>query len=233
MYEVNPGTDVNAVEEESPNAGMPSWGSLAVAPGATPEMQGLQQQTLELQQRQMALRQKQFDDAKALLMQQRAGPGVSERLYQLSAALAAPMYGRGGVSGLMNNLAPMMARQRTETRVGEEGRAKELLGMQQKYDTGTLEGEKDILDYKYKLAELARKSGQTQVVWSEKLQRFVPKNTIAVIGRGTLDGAPTLHYNTGDVGVQQPDGTYAVYDAGGTLIGKADNQGRPVNGATP
>jgi hypothetical protein len=74
-------------------------------------------------------RQKYYDDLTAKITAQRAGPSFSERMYQLSAALAAPTTTRG-FSGVMGNVMPVLQKQQQAQREGEVKRQDALNALQ-------------------------------------------------------------------------------------------------------
>jgi hypothetical protein len=72
---------------------------------------------------------KYYDDLTAKIMAQRTGPSFSERMYQLSAAFAAPTATRG-FSGVMGNVMPVLQKQREAQREGEIKRQDALSALQ-------------------------------------------------------------------------------------------------------
>jgi hypothetical protein len=75
-----------------------------------------------------------------------SGPSASERLYQLSAALARPTRRGSGVAGVMENLSPVMAAQSAARRTAaDEQRDLELRYLQGRMGAST-EEQKAILD---------------------------------------------------------------------------------------
>lgn len=110
----------------------------------------------EAQRQQVAERRKaRFEAATADLAKERSGPGLSERLFQLSAALAAPVPVRGGrFNGVMGNVMPVLARQSAAQREGATLDADKLRLLREKYeDAGDEDAEKGI-STQLKLAEL-------------------------------------------------------------------------------
>jgi hypothetical protein len=81
-------------------------------------------------EQELRLKQQEFYDRMARQIEERrAGPSTSERLFQLSAALARPTSVRG-FSGVMNNVMPVLQEQAKAAREGEEGRAEALNALQ-------------------------------------------------------------------------------------------------------
>lgn len=72
---------------------------------------------------------KYYDDLTAKIMAQRTGPSFSERMYQLSAAFAAPTATRG-FSGVMGNVMPVLQKQQETQREGEIKRQDALSALQ-------------------------------------------------------------------------------------------------------
>jgi hypothetical protein len=84
----------------------------------------------------MARRQKLQSDQQAFydlmarqLQERRTGPSTSEQLFELSAALARPTTVRG-LSGVLNNVIPVLQQQAKATREGTEGRTEALNALQ-------------------------------------------------------------------------------------------------------
>jgi hypothetical protein len=74
-------------------------------------------------------RQAYYDDLTAKLTAQRAGPSFSERMFQLSAALAQPT-SRRGFGGVLANVAPVLQAQEQAKREGEVKRQDALKALQ-------------------------------------------------------------------------------------------------------
>ena len=70
-------------------------------------------------------RQAYYDDLTAKITAQRAGPSFSERMFQLSAAFAAPTATRG-FGGVMGNIMPVLQAQQQAQRAGEMSRQEAL-----------------------------------------------------------------------------------------------------------
>lgn len=78
----------------------------------------------------LQLQQQAFYDRMAKqLEQRRTGPSTSERLFELSAALARPTTVRG-FSGVLSNVMPVLQQQAKATREGAEGRMEALNALQ-------------------------------------------------------------------------------------------------------
>lgn len=73
--------------------------------------------------------QKYYDDLTAKIMAQRTGPSFSERMFQLSAALAQPT-SRRGFGGILSNVAPVLQAQEQAEREGMDKRQEALRALQ-------------------------------------------------------------------------------------------------------
>jgi hypothetical protein len=72
---------------------------------------------------------KYYDDLTAKIMAQRTGPSFSERMFQLSAALAQPT-SRRGFGGILGNVAPVLQAQEQAEREGMDKRQEALRALQ-------------------------------------------------------------------------------------------------------
>lgn len=72
---------------------------------------------------------KYYDDLTAKIMAQRTGPSFSERMFQLSAALAQPT-SRRGFGGVLANVAPVLQAQEKAEREGMDKRKDALSALQ-------------------------------------------------------------------------------------------------------
>lgn len=72
---------------------------------------------------------KYYDDLTAKIMAQRTGPSFSERMFQLSAALAQPT-SRRGFGGILANVAPVLQAQEQAEREGMDKRRDALSALQ-------------------------------------------------------------------------------------------------------
>jgi hypothetical protein len=136
---------------------------------------------------------------------ERVGPSFSERMYQLSAAFAAPTTTRG-FGGVMGNIMPVLQKQQEERRVGEIKRkeALEALAGQQLAAKKELLGQE--LTTELKLGELERKANAPRM----------PK----VVGTETVNGKIVVI-------TQDPD----TNEIGKTEIGEAPQGLKLVPGA--
>ena len=109
----------------------------SVAPAdVAPAEVGASESGLSAARAAMARRQKLQSDQQAFydlmarqLQERRTGPSTSEQLFELSAALARPTTVRG-LSGVLNNVMPVLQQQAKATREGAEGRTEALNALQ-------------------------------------------------------------------------------------------------------
>lgn len=143
-----------------------------------------------------------------------------ENLLALSAAFFQPTRQRG-FAGMMANVMPTLQGIASQ-READQRKKEELLrtyGMETaKSRLGMAETEAKMAERQY-AAALKNEQPKPMGVWSESLQRFVPKDAPAVIQSGTTpDGKRTEKMSDGSIRVYQPDGSVKVYDAGGNLV---------------
>ncbi len=104
-----------------------------------------------------------FDRIAKQLAERRTGPSTSEQLFELSAALARPTTVRG-LSGVLNNVMPVLQQQAKATRVGTEGRAEALTAMQLAQNKGAMDLADQEVDTQVKLAGLVAKGSALRPV---------------------------------------------------------------------
>jgi hypothetical protein len=153
-------------------------------------------------------RQAYYDDLSAKLAARQAGPSFSERMYELSAALAAPTSVRG-FGGVMGNVMPVLQAQQKAQRAGEMSRQEALdklraaqLGQQEE-----LLGQE--LDTEIELAKLTR-----------------PKPS-RVVGNTVIAGVPSVIMQDADGNIT----TKPLVDEptkGPSLTGKTETRGGVV-----
>jgi hypothetical protein len=103
-----------------------------------------------------------FDRIAKQLAERRTGPSTSEQLFELSAALARPTTVRG-LSGVLNNVMPVLQQQAKATRVGTEGRAEALTAMQLAQNRGAMDLADQEVETELKLAELRSKDAKANL----------------------------------------------------------------------
>lgn len=223
---VNPPAQAAAASAEIPQPG----GFAVAGAGEDPRVADLYQKFEAAQEHRDEVYRQQFEAAQQALMEQRMGPSLSERLFNLSAAFAAPKR-QPGFSGVMDKIAPVMARDAADARSGRDQRATALRALQDQYAERGLMSEDAQLQHEQALLKLQmdaeNKDNATQ--WSENYGRFLPKNKPVVLERGTVDGKTVFQYSDGTMRIPQEDGTMQVYDAGGRFLGTADAEGNPVD----
>lgn len=163
-----------------------------------------------------------YKDAEENIRQQRQQSMFSpENLLALSAAFFQPTRSRG-FGGAMANVLPVLQNAAAQ-READERKKQELLreyGMEtSKLQLGYLDKNLASADRAYLAAARAAAKPPSMGVWSENLQRFVPKDQPTVIQSGSMkDGRRTEKMSDGSLRVYNGDGSYSVYDAGGKLI---------------
>lgn len=137
----------------------PGTSSLAVEGG---EDDDLQNELLHHYDKVDRMRTLQFEQARQAIEKQRMGPSLSERLYALSAAFAAPQRYKG-FTGMMANVMPVMAKYSGEARTAKDDRVTKLQDLASKYLEGNIEGEGDKIKTRLdiaKLRDLQRKANE-------------------------------------------------------------------------
>ena len=118
--------------------------------------------------------QARYDAQAKALAEKRYGPSFSERMFQLSAALATPTAQRG-IGGILANVTPVLQAQMQAKREGELSRREAL----EKLDANRLAQEmglaKQGLSTSLALANLAKKGTGSQVTYATDRGGFVPK----------------------------------------------------------
>lgn len=138
--------------------------NVAAAEGA-PAEGGLSAVRDVIKRRQALQRDQQayYDQMARQLEERRTGPSTSERLFELSAALARPTTVRG-FSGVLNNVMPVLQQQAKATREGTEGRMEAANALQLARIKGALGLADTELDTELKLAKLLKGSALRPVV---------------------------------------------------------------------
>ena len=121
-------------------------------------------------------REKYYDKIAKALEEKRYGPSFSERMFQLSAAFAAPTSTRG-FSGVMGNVMPVLAAQQKARREGEISRREALEQLEANRLTNRLGLARQDTQTKIALAKLdaaARKALQPNLVFADGAWRMKP-----------------------------------------------------------
>ena len=167
-------------------------------------------------------REKYYDRIAKALEEKRYGPSFSERMFQLSAAFAAPTSTRG-FSGVMGNVMPVLAAQQKARREGEISRREALEQLEANRLTNRLGLAKQDTQTKIALARLA-KQGTGPGQWSERFGRYIPKSGPPVpVKVGVLGGRRIVTYTDGNsrlYGVGGNPKAYEILDAAGNVIGQ-------------
>ena len=163
-----------------------------------------------------------YDKIAKALEEKRYGPSFSERMFQLSAAFAAPTSTRG-FSGVMGNVMPVLAAQQKARREGEISRREALEQLEANRLTNRLGLAKQDTQTKIALARLA-KQGTGPGQWSERFGRYIPKSGPPVpVKVGVLGGRRIVTYTDGNsrlYGVGGNPKAYEILDAAGNVIGQ-------------
>jgi len=145
-----------------------------------------------------AERKKYYDDLALKTRERREGPSFSERMYQLSAAFAAPTETRG-FSGVIGNIMPVLQAQQKAKREGEIKREDALSALA--------------------AAQLAQREGLAEQELETELELFKlnrPKPS-RVVGNTTIGGVPSVI-------MQDADGNITTKPLAGETAGGAPNK---------
>lgn len=123
-------------------------------------------------------RQRQFDDAKRYIEETYRGPSLSEQLMTISQALLSPR-AYGGVKGTLAKLAPAFGGIQKSQRTAAEQRAKMLMDLQQRYQTGELEAEGDVL--KSNLAVIKARAAANKPTWARTVDPVTGEVTMTPV----------------------------------------------------
>lgn len=119
-------------------------------------------------------REKYYDRIAKALEEKRYGPSFSERMFQLSAAFAAPTSTRG-FSGVMGNVMPVLAAQQKARREGEISRREALEQLEANRLTNKLGLARQDTQTKIALANLAKKGVGSSVTYMADRGGYGPK----------------------------------------------------------
>lgn len=162
-----------------------------------------------------------YDKIAKALEEKRYGPSFSERMFQLSAAFAAPTSTRG-FSGVMGNVMPVLAAQQKARREGEISRREALEQLEANRLTNKLGLARQDTQTKIALAKLA-KQGTGPGQWSERFGRFIPKDRPVPVKSGVLGGRRIVTLSDGMsklYGFGGDPKAYEILDAAGNVIGQ-------------
>jgi hypothetical protein len=115
-----------------------------------------------------------YDKIAKALEEKRYGPSFSERMFQLSAAFAAPTSTRG-FSGVMGNVMPVLAAQQKARREGEISRREALEQLEANRLTNRLGLARQDTQTKIALARLAKQGVGSSVTYADSRKGYLPK----------------------------------------------------------
>jgi len=174
-----------------------------------------------------ALAKEQTDRYGALekaLAEKRFAPSFSERMFQLSAALAQPTT-RRGFGGILENITPVLAAQQKAQREGEISRKEALELLETNRLAQRVGLAKQGLTTATAMAKIdaMAKKGTGPGQWSERFGRFIPKDYPVSIKTGVLNGRRIVTYTDGNSRLYGFGGNpkaYEILDAAGNVIGQ-------------
>ena len=163
-----------------------------------------------------------YDALEKALAEKRYGPSFSERMFQLSAALATPTAQRG-LGGILANVTPVLAAQQQAKRAGELSRREAL----DKLDAERLEQQvglaKQGLSTSLAMARIA-KQGTGPGQWSDKLSRYIPKDRVVPVSSAVhKTGRRLVTYSDGSsklYGLNGNPKAFEILDGALTVIGQ-------------
>lgn len=171
-------------------------------------------------------REKYYDRIAKALEEKRYGPSFSERMFQLSAAFAAPTSTRG-FSGVMGNVMPVLAAQQKARREGEISRREALEQLEANRLTNKLGLARQDTQTKIALARLAKQGVGTGQSYDSARGIFVNKNnprpTENVYDIG--GGRTLVQWQDGLWREALPDGTYRVFERAGNAFNELTTEG--------
>jgi len=172
-------------------------------------------------EQELRLKQQEFYDRMARQIEERrAGPSTSERLFQLSAALARPTSVRG-FSGVMGNVMPVLQEQAKAAREGEEGRAEALNALQMAQMQGAQGLAARDVDTELAMARITAAAGKkSPSTWDAASQRYVSRDVPMPTSRTamTKEGLRLTQYTDGTLRSRNADGSMDVYNAEGNKV---------------
>ena len=169
---------------------------------------------------------KYYDDLTAKIMAKRTGPSFSERMYQLSAAFAAPTATRG-FSGVMGNVMPVLQKQQEAQREGEVKRQDALSALQAAQLAQRAGLANQDVTTAIAMANLAKKnagSGQTyDATRGVFVNRNNPRPTENVYDAG--GGRTLVQWQDGLWRETLPSGMYRVFERAGDAFKEVGTEG--------
>lgn len=168
-----------------------------------------------------AEQQRRYDAQVEEIKARRAGPSFSERMFQLSAALATPTDQRG-LGGILANVTPVLAAQAKAKRQGELSRQEALEQLETNRLAQRMGLAKQDVATSLAMAKLA-KQGSGPGQWSERFGRFIPKDRAVPVKVGVLGGRRIVTLSDGNsrlYGFGGNPNAYEILDAAGNVIGQ-------------
>lgn len=214
-----PDTEEVTMDEELD--GQPSAGTGDVAGGLSVYGDADVKAAMDKEKKLAGEREAYYDKIAKALEEKRYGPSFSERMYQLSAAFAAPTSTRG-FGGVMANIMPVLAAQQKAKREGEISRREALEQLEANRLTNKLGLARQDTQTKIALAKLA-KQGVGPGQWSERFGRFIPKDRPVPVKSGVLGGRRIVTLSDGMSKLYGFGGNpkaYEILDAAGNVIGQ-------------
>lgn len=165
-----------------------------------------------------------YDALERAIAEKRYAPSFSERMFQLSAALAAPTT-RRGFGGILENITPVLAAQQKAQRQGEISRQEALDKLEADRLAAQMGLAKQDVTTALAMARIdaTAKKGTGPGQWSERFGRFIPKDYPVSIKTGVLNGRRIVTYTDGNSRLYGFGGNpkaYEILDAAGNVIGQ-------------
>lgn len=173
-----------------------------------------------------AEQQARYDAQAKEIMERRAGPSFSERMFQLSAALATPTEQRG-LGGILANVTPVLAAQQRAKRQDELTRREALEQLEAKRLTQQMGLANQDVTTQLALANLAKKNTGTGQTYDQTRGFFVNKNNprptenIYDIGGGRT----LVQWQDGLWREPLPNGGYKVFERAGNEFKEVGTEG--------
>lgn len=173
-----------------------------------------------------AEQQARYDAQAKALAEKRYAPSFSERMFQLSAALAAPTT-RRGFGGILENISPVLAAQQKAQREGEISRREALEQLDKDRFAQRLGLAKQDVTTALAMAKLAKQGVGTGQSYDSARGIFVNKNnprpTENVYDIG--GGRTLVQWQDGLWREALPDGTYRVFERAGNAFNELTTEG--------
>lgn len=169
-----------------------------------------------------AEQQRRYDAQVEEIKARRAGPSFSERMFQLSAALATPTDQRG-LGGILANVTPVLAAQQKAKRQGELSRREALEQLETDRLAQRMGLAKQDVATSLAMAKLA-KQGTGLGQWSDKFGRYVPKDRVVPVSSAVhKTGRRLVTYSDGSsklYGLNGNPKAFEILDGALTVIGQ-------------